>query len=110
MKGGYSATVYFIFQSWPKDIRVHVEDCSLSERVAIQLMKDFTAECTQNEVEFYMGMVVEDQQIFQGLMQHLKNAFQYGKTISKLISDFNSWTEKRNESKDVFAEDLQVLV
>ena len=43
-------------------------------------------------------------------MQHLKNTFQSGKTISKQISDFYSWAQKKNKSKDVFADDLQVLV
>ena len=57
-----------------------------------------------------MGMVTEDQQTFEGLIQHLKNAFQSGKTISKLISDFYSWAQKKNESKDMFADDLKVLV
>ena len=72
----------------------------------MQLIKDFTAECAHDEVEFYMGMVTEDQQIFEGLMQNLKNAFQPGKTISELISDFYSWAQKKNKSEDVFADDL----
>ena len=87
LKGGYSATANLIFQSWLKDIRVHVEDHNLSEREAMQLIKDFTAECACDEVEIYMGMAAEDQQTFEGCMQHLKNAFQSGKTISELISD-----------------------
>ena len=44
LKGGYSATANLIFQSWLKDINVHVEDWNLTEREAIQLVKDFTAE------------------------------------------------------------------
>ena len=48
-----------IFQSWIKDIRVHVEDRNLSEREAIQLIKDFTVERAGNKVEFYMGMVTD---------------------------------------------------
>ena len=88
LKGSYSATANLIFQSWFKDIWVHVEDHNLSEREAMQLMKDFTAEHAHAKVEFYMGMVTEDQQTFEGLVQHLKNAFQSGKTISELISDF----------------------
>ena len=43
-------------------------------------------------------------------MQHLKNAFQSGKTISRLISDFYSWAQKKSKSEDAFADDLQVLV
>ena len=58
------------------------------QREAMQLIKDFTVECAHDEVEFYMGMVVDEQQTFEGLVQHLKNAFQSGETTSKLISDF----------------------
>ena len=32
LKGGYSATANLIFQSWLKDINVHVEDQNLTER------------------------------------------------------------------------------
>ena len=55
LKGGYSATVNIIFQSWLKDINIHVEDWNLTEREAIQLVKDFTAERAHNEVEFLYG-------------------------------------------------------
>ena len=110
LKGGYSATANLIFQSWLKDIRVHIEDQNLTEREAMQLIVDFTAEHAHEKVEFYMGMVVEDQQTFEGLIQHLKNVFQPEETISELISDFYGWAQKRNESKDVFADNLHVLV
>ena len=88
LKGGYSATANLIFQSWLNDLWVNVEDHNLSEREAMQPIKDFTAEHAHNEVQFYMGMVTEDQQTFEGLVQHLMNAFQSGKTISELIRDF----------------------
>ena len=77
-----------ILQSWLKDINAHVEDWNLTEQEAIQLVKDFTAERACNEVEFYMGMIVDDQQTFDGLVNHLKNAFQSGEIISELISNF----------------------
>ena len=110
LKGGYSATVNLIFQSWLKDIWVHVEDKNLTQREAMQLIKDFTAEHARDEVEFYMGMVAEEQQTFEGLVQHLKNAFQSGKTISELISNFYSWAQKKSESKDTFTDEIKVLV
>ena len=110
LKGGYSATANLIFQSWLKDIRVHVEERNLSQREAIQLMKDFTADVAHDEVEFYMGMVADDQQTFEGLVQHLKNALQSGETISELISNFYARVQKKNESKEAFADDLQILV
>ena len=93
-----------------KDINIHVEDQNLTEREAIQLVKDFTAERACDEVEFYMGMIADDQQTFDGLVNHLKNAFHLGETKNELISDFHSHHQKRNESEDVFANNLQILV
>ena len=110
LKVGYSATAYLIFQSWLKDINIHVEDQNLTEREAIQLVKDFTAKRAHDECEFYMGMIADDQQSFDGLVNHLKDAFQLGETASELISDFYGWHQKKNELEDVFADDLQILV
>ena len=110
LKGGYSATANLIFQSWLKDINIHIEDRNLTEREAIQLVKDFTAERACNEVEFYMGMIADDQQSFDGLVNHLKHAFQSGETVSELISDFYSQHQRQNESEDAFADDFQILV
>ena len=106
LMGGYSATANLIIQSLLNNINVYVKDQNLTERWTIQLVKDFTAERAHNEVEFYMGMIVDDQQTFNGLVNHLKNAFQLGETVSKLISDFYSHHQKRNELEDVFADDL----
>ena len=57
-----------------------------------------------------MGMVTDDQQTFKGLIQHLKNAFQSDKTTSELISNFYARAQKKNESKEAFVDDLQILV
>ena len=110
LKGGYSATANLIFQSWLKDINAHVEDQNLTEREAIQLVKDFTADRARDEVDFYMGMIADEQQSFDGLVNHLKNAFQLGETVSELISNFYGQSQKKNESEDAFADDLQILV
>ena len=59
LKGGYSSSVGLIFPSWLKDIHIHVEDTRLTQREAMQLVKNFTMECVQEEVEFYMGMIAE---------------------------------------------------
>ena len=87
-----------------------MEDRNLTEKEAMQLVKDFTAEHACNEVEFYMGMLADDQQTFEGLIQHLKNAFQSSETTCELISDFYARAQKKNESKEAFADDLQILV
>ena len=39
LKGGYSATANLIFQSWLKEINIHIEDRNLTEREAIQLAR-----------------------------------------------------------------------
>ena len=93
LKGGYSATANLIFRN-------------LTEREAIQLAKDFTAERACDEVKFYMDMIAEEQQSFDGLVNHLKNAFQSGETVSELISDFYGHHQKKNKSEDAFADDL----
>ena len=106
LKGGFSSSAGFIFQSWLKDIHVHVEDRRLTEREAIQLVKDFSTEHARNEEEFYMGMMAEEDQSFKGLIDHLHDAFQSGETLSELISDFYGQSQKARETKDTFADDL----
>ena len=89
---------------------MHVEDQNLTEREAIQLVKDFTAEGAHNGIEFYFSMIVDDQQTFDGLGSHLKCAFQSGETVSELISNFYGQQQRKNESEDVFVDDLQILL
>ena len=67
LKDGYTLSAGLIFWSWLKDIHVHVQDSRLNQRVAMQLVKDFTAKLACDEVEFYMGMVAEEDQSFEGL-------------------------------------------
>ena len=54
------------------------------QREAIQLVKEFTAKHAQDEVEFYMGMVAEEQQSFEGLIEYLQDAFQSSEMLSEL--------------------------
>ena len=94
LKGGYSSSTGLLFQSWLKDICVNVEDRRLTQREAIQLVKDFTMEHAWDEVEFNMGMVAEDDQSFEGLIDHLPDAFQLGETLIELIRNFYGWSQK----------------
>ena len=56
-----------------------------------------------------MGMMAKEDQSFEGLIDHLCDAFQSGETLSELISDFDGWSQKARETEDTFADDLQVL-
>ena len=67
LKGGYTSSAGLVFKSLLKDIHVHVQYQRLMQREAIQLVKDFMTEHVWNEVEFYMGMVTEEDQSFKGL-------------------------------------------
>ena len=109
LKGGYPSSARLIFQSWLKDIHAHVEDRHLMQWEAIQLVKDFTAEHAQDEVEFYMGMVAEENQSFEGLIDHLCDTFQLDETLSELISNFYGQSQKTRETEDTFADNLQVF-
>ena len=75
-KGGYSSDASLIFQSWLKDIWVYTIERRLSQREAIQLVKDYTSEQARSEVEYYLGLTPKEEQSFQGLIDHLSLAFQ----------------------------------
>ena len=108
--GGYSSDASLIFQSWLKDIRVYTFEHHLSQREAIQLVKDYTSEQARSEVEYYLGLTPEEEQSFQGLIDHLSLAFQSCETVSSLIADFYNRFQKTRETEDVFADELQILV
>ena len=55
-KGGYSLDASLVFQSWLKDIQVYTIEHHLSQREAIQLVKDYTSEQARSEVEYYLGL------------------------------------------------------
>ena len=45
LKGSYTSPAALVSQSWLMDINVHAKDKWLTQRGAIQLVKDFTAKC-----------------------------------------------------------------
>ena len=54
-----------------------------------------------------MGMIMDDQQTFDGLENHFKSAFQSGETIRELISNFYGCHQRKNDLEDIFANELQ---
>ena len=73
-------------------------------------MRDYTSEHARSEVEYYLGLTPKEEQSFQGLIDHLRLAFQSCETVSSLIADFYNWSQKIQETEDAFADELQVLV
>ena len=109
-KGGYSLDASLVFQSWLKDIWVYTIEHHLSQQEAIQLVKDYTSEQARSEVEYYLGLIPEQEQSFQGLIDHLSLAFQSCETVSSLIADFYNWCQRTRETEDAFVDKLQILV
>ena len=109
-KGGYSSDASLVFQSWLKDIWVYTIECHLSQWEAIQLVNDYTSEQARSKVEYYLGLTPEEEQSFQGLIDHLSLAFQSCEIVSSLIADFYNWFQKTRETKDAFTDELQILV
>ena len=109
-KGGYSSDASLAYQSWLKDIWVYTLECHLSQWEAIKLVKDYTSKQARSEVEYYLGLTPEEEQSFQGLIDHLSLAFQSCETVSSLIADFYNRSQKIWETEDAFVDELQVLV
>ena len=66
LKAGYSSDASLGFQSWLKDIQIYVSEHHLSQQEAFQLVKDYTSEHAQVEVEYYLGLTPESKQSFLG--------------------------------------------
>ena len=109
-KGGSSSDANLVYQSWLKDIWVYMLECNLSQWETIQLVKDYTSEHAQLKVEYYLGLTPESEQSFQGLIDHLSLAFQSCETVSSLIVDFYNKSQKAQETENMFADKLQLLV
>ena len=56
LKGGYSADVELIFQSWHVDIEAHIVDRNLDNSAALQLIKDQTLEGVRCKVEYQLDL------------------------------------------------------
>ena len=63
LMGGYSSYASLIFQLLLKDIWMYVLECHLTS-YHFQIMKDYTSEHAQFEVEYYLGLTPKSKQSF----------------------------------------------
>ena len=56
LKGGYSADMELMFQSWHADIEAHIVDCNLDNPATLQLIKDQNLEGAHHEVEYQLDL------------------------------------------------------
>ena len=88
LKGGYSSDASLAFQLWFKYICMYVMKCRLSQYEVLKLVKYYTAEHVRQDVKYYLGFTLPDEQSFQGLIDHLSLAFQSCETVSSLNKNF----------------------
>ena len=54
VKGGYLSDVMLVFNSWPNDIEMCIQERRLTNLEAVQLIKDYTSDNVRGAVEFFI--------------------------------------------------------
>ena len=80
----------------------------MDNKAAIQLIKEQTLDNAHHEVEFQLDLCGGNI-TYQNLLRHLSIAFQGGDDEANLLAEFYSCGQKLKESKEAFADELQIL-
>ena len=107
LKGGFTSRASLFFNSWVKDVRAVILECSMSNAESLQLVKDYTEGKAHQQVEFYI--VSTPNPSFEGLIDNLKTSFQSGEDEATVKGEFYSRKQYSKESVDNFADVLQLL-
>ena len=75
---------------------------------AIQLIKEQTLDNTRHKVEFQLDLCSGNIS-YQDLLRHLSITFQGGDDEANLLAVFYSHGQKKKESEEAFANELQIL-
>ena len=73
LKGGVTSGASLFFNSWVKDVRSVIQECSMSNTESLQLVKDYTEGRARQQVEFYI--VSTTNPTIEGLIENLKTSF-----------------------------------
>ena len=107
LKGGVTSGASLFFNSWVKDVRSVIQECSMSNTESLQLVKDYTEGRAHQQVEFYI--VSTTNPTIEGLIENLKTSFQSGEDEATIKGEFYSRRQYGKESVDDFADVLQLL-
>ena len=107
LKGGVTSGASLFFNSWVKDVRSVIQECSMSNTESLQLVKDYTEGRAHQQVEFYI--VSTTNPTIEGLIKNLKTSFQSGEEEATIKGEFYSRRQYGKESVDDFADVLQLL-
>ena len=106
LRGGTSPSAQLFFSGWVKELKAIIKDRDLTESESIQLVREFT-ESKAQQVDFYLD--TSPIQNVEGLLEHLTAAFSSGEDEAGIKSEFYSREQLPKETKDDFAEALQIL-
>ena len=104
LKGGITSRASLFFNSWVKDVRAVILECSMSSTEALQLVKDYTEGNARQQVEFYI--VSTSNPSFEGLIDDLRTSFRSGEDEATIKGEFYSRKQYSKESVDDFVEVL----
>ena len=76
LNGVTTANASLFFNSWVKDVRAVITECSMNNYKSLQLVKDYTEGKARAQVEFYL--ISATNPTFKGLIQDLAKSFQSG--------------------------------
>ena len=107
LKGGVTSGASLFFNSWVKDVRSVIQECSMSNSESLQLVKDYTEGRARQQVEFYIVSTINP--TIDGLIENLKTSFQSGEDEATIKGEFYSHRQYGKESVDDFADVLQLL-
>ena len=102
------ADAELVFWSWWVDVLVHIQDCKLDNQAMIQFIKDQTQDSAHHEVKFQLDLC-GGHIPYKELLEHLSVAFQGGDNEANVLMEFYSCAQKLKESKEAFADELQLL-
>ena len=88
LKGGITSGAALFFNSWVKDVRAVILECSMSNAESLQLVKDYTEGKAHQQVEFYI--VSTPNPSFEGLIDNLRTSFQSGEDEATVKGEFYS--------------------
>ena len=103
-RGGTSSGALLMFQSWMQDIQSTIKDHNLSTDKALQLVKEFSAGSTRDNINFYLK--VTERLSIEGLFKNLKQVFSLGEDGQQMLTEFYSHMQSSKESVIEFGESL----
>ena len=103
-RGGTSSGTLLMFKSWMQDIRCAIKDSNLNNDEVLQLIKEFSEGCAQDNINFYLE--VTDKPSVDGLFENLRQVFSSGEDGQQMLAEFYSHIQNPKELVKEFGESL----